>query len=375
MRRDTVRGYVLEELLARLIRGSGYRLLTSPDQDPIDLGWRGNGLVVQGRGSEHQVDVLGQLLWVAAFTFPVRLFVEAKSWGKPVGIRVVREAVGVLADLNQNYRPAEPGSPPLPRYAYNHALFSTSGFSVSATQMAIAHQVSLIDLSTPAFQPLRESIDYLAELISPDLETPTDDELSPDGPLADDVVVGRGISVREARAEMREVLGTIPDGVSPLPPQTRRAVPLSPRWVEFRQALRSTAEDFGEFFVGVAGGPFLLVLRADDPEAFRGYVARRPSHRVRIHWRREDNGREWFIEPEDSYLGTYTLRFALPQTLWDWIFEDSEERPVRAALNVKERFFSDVTIYRFDPELGEDHIYRLTYDARQVESERRLRES
>jgi hypothetical protein len=30
----------------------------------------------------HQVDVLGELLWVPAFTFPTRLFVEANARGR-----------------------------------------------------------------------------------------------------------------------------------------------------------------------------------------------------------------------------------------------------------------------------------------------------
>ena len=75
---ESLRGYILEEVLAYLIRTTGYELLVDPSQDPRELGRKGSGLVVKGRGAVHQVDVLGELKWIPAFTFPLRLIVEAK---------------------------------------------------------------------------------------------------------------------------------------------------------------------------------------------------------------------------------------------------------------------------------------------------------
>src|SRR3712207_2641455 len=90
--RETLRGYVLEELLAKLIQNTGYRLLVDESQDPDELENRSNGLAVRGRGGMHQVDVLGELMWIPAFTFPIRLFVEAKARGRKCGIDDVRNA-------------------------------------------------------------------------------------------------------------------------------------------------------------------------------------------------------------------------------------------------------------------------------------------
>lgn len=69
MQRDAAHGYVLEEVLAWLIRNAGYRLLVDPIQDERELARRGAGLVVRGRGGVHQADVLGELAWIPAFTF------------------------------------------------------------------------------------------------------------------------------------------------------------------------------------------------------------------------------------------------------------------------------------------------------------------
>ena len=79
MRKETFKGYILEELLAFLIRNTGYRLLVHPQQDPQELGWERGRLVVKGRGTVHQADVLGELNWIPAFTWDARLCVPTES--------------------------------------------------------------------------------------------------------------------------------------------------------------------------------------------------------------------------------------------------------------------------------------------------------
>jgi hypothetical protein len=164
---ETFKGKLLEEVLAYLIRNAGYQLLVDPVQDPDELAQRGAGLVVKGRGSTHQADVLGQLGWIPAFTFPIRLFVEAK-WHRrsKTGLRDVRNAVGVLQDVNQNYvtQNDQDRSILVRRFNYCYSLFSTTGFSKPAEQMALAHLISLIDLSGPEFRDLRELVDEFGDL-------------------------------------------------------------------------------------------------------------------------------------------------------------------------------------------------------------------
>jgi hypothetical protein len=173
------KGKLLEEALAFLVRNSGYRLLVDPIQDPNELQKRGCGLVVKGRGALHQADVLGQLGWIPAFTFPIRLFVEAKWHDRSkTGLGVVRNAVGVLQDINQNYSVQVGDTRPrlVRRFNYTYALFSTTGFSAPAEEMALAHLISLIDLSGPQFDELRSIVSDLAELLYPLFEHEPDVE-------------------------------------------------------------------------------------------------------------------------------------------------------------------------------------------------------
>jgi hypothetical protein len=158
-----LRGYVLEEVLARLLRENGYTLLVRASQDEDALRDGSHGLLVRGRGTDHQVDALGELLVPAPFSLPVRLFAEAKFKSDPVGISDARNALGVLNDVNEHYATAAVKDFPMRRYQYRYVLFSTSGFTPDAQKYALAHQISLIDLQGPAFADLRAIASHTAQ--------------------------------------------------------------------------------------------------------------------------------------------------------------------------------------------------------------------
>lgn len=338
---NSLKGYLLEEILAYLIQNTGFRLLVDDSQDKRELAKRGNGLVVQGRGGVHQVDVLGQLAWIPAFTYPIRLFVEAKCRKDSTGLPVIRNAVGVVSDINQNYSPIREGSNRLiKRYSYHYAIFSTSGFSVHAVDYAMAHQISLIDLSGPDFSDLRRLVDYLADSIA------NED-------------TGQGF-VKALRFHVRQELGTWPEEI-PISLKVRSSLGISEDTLAILDnALLRGIRDIGELFVGMSSGPFLLTFKSQNPQAFLKFADRFPSHRVIITWPNDDDKRQWTVQPARE-REAYSLSFGLPDALAEWIFEDESEA-TRRALSAKERFLKDILIYRYVN--GRDHLYRLTYDAR-----------
>lgn len=139
----------------------GYRLVTG--RDP---GTRNGhcGLEVQGRGCWHQIDSLAVFDATPAFMYPLRLSIEAKCYKhKKIGIDVVRNSVGVLKDISENYfthRPPANGDViQIQRFNYHSAIFSTSGYTSVAQKYAIAHQIFLIDYNRiHAISPLINSI-------------------------------------------------------------------------------------------------------------------------------------------------------------------------------------------------------------------------
>jgi hypothetical protein len=350
--RDTLRGYILEEILAYLIRNTGYRLLVNDTQDPQELGWRNNGLVVKGRGGVHQVDVLGELSWVPAFTYPLRLFVEAKFRRLRTGIPEVRNMVATLLDVNQNNLPQmtrEAGTNPQlrPKYYYAGAIFSASGFSVPATDMALAHNVSLIDLKTPEFQPLLDAVTATADLIVRKFAAPGDNDSEGEATDDEDENVPSGLASpanHQSRSFFMLALRTaIRQQLKTLTQQPRPAVlSLAADLVPSLRTVVNAATGIGELFVGMGQGPYMLVLKADNPAAFLNYAKTHLVHDVSITWTTEDG--TWQISPITQTSPTpYSLSFRVPQPIRDWVF--SSENVRRAALDAKKLFFSNICIF------------------------------
>lgn len=357
---DTLKGYLLEETIAYLIRNVGYRLLTHETEDTQELKRERHGLTVRGRGWWHQADVLGELEWTPAFTFPIRLFVEGK-WrgnGNRIGLDVIREAVGVIEDLRQNVSVTEGNTDRLVRYDYKYSVFSTSGFTGNAAQYALAHQISLVDLSYPQFEPLRTAINVAGNALHAHWgAAPTDGT--------------RKRLIEILRYAMRQRLGLL-HGLSQAyrdetPGQTDIFWP-------YIEPIIDAARGFREFFVGVANGAFLLLLQADNPDQFLEYLNQHPTVQVAIHWSDEiDGGRTWWIEPE-WYDGKqhgleppFKLWFRVPDRLLDWM-ERYERR--RAAIDAKARFLSQITVFRVSH--GETLMGRLIVRPEWIERARQV---
>jgi len=351
--RAVLRGYLLEESLAWLLRNTGYRLLVRDSQDPDELVMEGNTLVVQGRGTTHQVDVLGEFALTPAFSLPIRMFIEAKFYRDRCMLAVVRNAHGVIHDVNENFVHVS-GSRPRRRYQYAYALFSANGFTEQAQAYALAQQISLVDLSGASFDWLRNSIsDAAAELYERRNQYHV-----------------RRFPVSWIRNELRLRLGTALPGaqdfaeIDPAPGIAANA----PR---FRAAAAGIIDAFtaalrirerAELLLGFPAAPFILTLSADDPERFIEYAEHHPAHAVRLRRIGSGSHAEWAVSP---WTGpeAYRLAFNLPERIESWISEN-EERRVRRASDIKSDFLSEITIYR---RRGDNmRIYQLRYEPREL---------
>jgi hypothetical protein len=327
------------------------------------------GVGVIGRGGKHQADVLGQLEWVPAFTYPLRLFVEAKFHTPTarkknrVGIDRVRHAVGIVLDVNQNNYPLRDKGIAIQRHHYAYALFSTSGFSKGAASMALAHQISLIDLSDPSFAALRSVIhraaaDLRDQVISIDENSNSDldddiaVEIQDDSDNGDTIASTRNQYVINVRNCLRTALHTIPSEVEV---ELRDRNTLEP----ILSPVVSEAIACKELFVGMPNGPFILLLKAADSTAFLKYASVHKRHKVEISWSlREDRGGTWRVYPvADPHA--YELTFRLPSELYRLVFRSDSDPGIQARA-VKAKYFSSISICRFENGVGE--IYRLDYD-------------
>ncbi|MCA9414398.1 MAG: hypothetical protein KC944_24510 [Candidatus Omnitrophica bacterium] len=162
------KGAILEEVVLFLLKKLGYRNLTENDEG-ARLGKA--GLEIEGRGEWHQIDAAVSFDHTPPFVYPLRLLVEAKCYDlkRPIGIDVVRNSVGVLKDISENYFSASTGTGgaryvKAPRFNYVSAVFSTSGYTDNAQRFAVAHQIFLIQyLNNPLFEPIADGIREMAE--------------------------------------------------------------------------------------------------------------------------------------------------------------------------------------------------------------------
>jgi hypothetical protein len=329
----TLRGYLLEETLTWLLRDSAYELLTARDSDP-ELVTQGAELRVRGRGATHQVDVLGQFAFTPAFSLPVRLFLEAKFYQSACGLEVIRNAFGVIQDVNQNYIPDPHSSAPRRRFQYCYALFSTNGFTQPAQEFALAHQISLIDLSGESFAKLRDAVGMAAHELRAAAEN----------------YPRTALHVQWIRQRLRILFGTDPDLA--LMEDLNEITPVStPRnELEFHagnilEALADNlkAQSAVELLIGFPAAPFIIPLTTKDKHRFLDYVSRHPVHSISLRRSSDGEHAEWIASPSGD-PGAYELHFTLPQSLEIWISE-SEKYQRRRISTVKHDFLSEIMIY------------------------------
>lgn len=129
-----IRGALLEEIVLHLMEKVGYRIVDSEEDGTRN----GNaGLEIQGRGEWHQVDALASFDYTPSFTYQLRIIVEAKCYADDkVGIGVVRNSLGVLRDVTENYftyHSNNNNEVKVQRFNYHSAIFSSSGYRRSTT--------------------------------------------------------------------------------------------------------------------------------------------------------------------------------------------------------------------------------------------------
>ncbi len=327
---EALAGFLLEEALAHLLRHNGYELLSSADDDRFALREAGHGLLVRGRGADHQADALGELLMPSPFSLPVRLFVEGKNRGKKVSLAEVRNAHGTITDVNEHYSSqlARAKARPQRRYQYRYAMFSAKGFKPDAQGYALAHQISLVDLSGPAFAPLVKAVNGAAT-------------------SALRIAKGAGLTsfpVREVRLALRQASAEIDSGgKASWEPAAGGVLPVRElaSWARHVTAdLNRTSSGEG-LILGFPAAPFVLAMRPASMEALEDYVSHHgPEIQVEIGFHRAQGvAGDWTITPRDDPSG-FVLSFGLPGALETWLLAAPDE-----AMQAKEMLMSSISMF------------------------------
>lgn len=307
-----IRGMLLEEVLLYLLRISGYRTVQQAGSDPT-LKNGPAGLQVNGRGGLHQIDAIADYIVAHPFSHPQRLLVEAKCYADsyPVGIEKIRNAVGVLKDVEEFWVSRRKNRPFKKRYHYQYAVFSASDYTTDAEAYAYAQDIYLIPLARSKFvQPVIQAIRDL---------TIEDFGLAPPRRSVD-------LNLTELRRVFRE---SIQNGDDPIRLGELIRTPLAQE--KLRQLIRISrrinqgilAMIARQIPVFLVPGPEINVARLDN------------ENRVRIYW----NDEGWYIREANTERLLFS--FDLPPTLFELYAREGALSP-NNALRLKDEYLRTI---------------------------------
>lgn len=316
MKKSQAKGYLLEIVLAKLLEVNGYDLVSSADNEIEDLGR--NGLNVKGRGGYHQFDSLGTFRITPPFVYPIRLFLEAKFYSSnKVGIDRVRMGIGILQDVNTNYSTVTMSDDELrlPKYNYNYAIFSTSGFTGDAQRLALAHKIRLIDLSSGYYSWITFFINQIVDRLFVYHSKNGDDISSSD--------------FNKFKVNFYRWVNNL-------------SYDQLYRWFDF-DIQQSVVNEFvnqmqnvRSIYIASTKSSQIIALIPDNDAEFRNSLLINPHQKVTITWNENEND-VWIIEPTGDYE-QYRLTFQLPSIIREYIFNNSVNQ-YESAYDEKRRSF------------------------------------
>ncbi|MBL7951771.1 MAG: hypothetical protein JNM62_08620 [Flavobacteriales bacterium] len=313
-----IRGALLEEVVLHLLQRVGYRTVKPGEEGTRNSG---AGLLLLGRGTEHQIDALAAYDHGPAFVYPIRVLVEAKCYFPPtkVELPIVRNSVGVLKDVSENYVSHAVGAPAMSRFNYVSAIFSNTGFTTRTQHYAIAHQVFLIQYHRKSL--LSKSIKGLLDLAAGHFH------FDPTQPLPEG-------SINRVRMVFRGLLSRDLALIGDVPVLTEAGF----RHLE-QNVIGQLQQIRGSYYGSLQGiWPVHLLSSTEIPqEAF----ADRDTLRCRISQR---NDGQWFFAPsQNTTVPHFELEFDLPTEIGRMVAA-VENDPLRLAQVKAEQFsFIDLT--------------------------------
>jgi len=276
------KGAIFETVVKKLLQKNEYAPC-KVDNEQVDNRGR-----VRGRGEWHQIDALGRWKFTLPFVYPIRLLCEAKCWNNPVGLSVVRNFVGVVKDIAENYF-VEDGQDLdrrmfSKRYTDCGAIFSVGGFTKPAQRYAYAQGVFLVSYeNNPIINEIRQNVESLSRFV----------ELT------------RG----ERKTEFLEWFGRSWDNYSSV---KDRYVLDREEFAQHLRKLKGRTTQVRTSVVGVASGVYplhLLSYQEIPPKLFDDA----DDTDFRVHYHKTERGHYFDINP--SNLPDAKLYFSMPEVI------------------------------------------------------------
>ena len=119
-------------------------------------------LEMRGRGCWHQIDCPCDYTNFISFINPIRLLGEVKFYKLPIMKDEIRQFVGVMKDIQENWITSDDHTSPTERYTELGVFFSANGFDAEAEKLAFAHNIKTVSHKSVALlKPIKEDLEEL----------------------------------------------------------------------------------------------------------------------------------------------------------------------------------------------------------------------
>lgn len=172
--RGQIRGYLFERVLCLILKQNDLRLVKPDGYNRERVRWvRENFIELKGRGGWHTIDCPFDYDRQVPFLYPVRLIGEVRYHQTTVTKDAIRNFIGVLRDIQENYFIDDTLTAEMVRERRMEigVFFSVNGFQAEAERLAYSHGIRTISYkNNPIIQQIRDDIDLLeSEYIRYDL--------------------------------------------------------------------------------------------------------------------------------------------------------------------------------------------------------------
>lgn len=145
--RSQLKGYLFELVILELLRKNGFHTIDVNHEDIHRVRENRKGFIeFRGKGTWHQIDCPCDYEHTIPFSYPIRLLGEVKYYKSPLDKKYIREFIGVLKDIQENYYVPEGVRycDTSPRNTEIGVYFSANGFQEEAEKLAYSHGVKTI---------------------------------------------------------------------------------------------------------------------------------------------------------------------------------------------------------------------------------------
>lgn len=144
-RRGQLKGYMFEVVIRHLLYMNNFEILTEEVLNRVKRDESNNFIEIKGRGTWHQIDSPCVYKKSIPFTYDLRLLAEVKFHKDEIQKEKVREFLGVIKDISENYFiEGDYSMDNQTRYLDVGVFFAANGFQTEAEKLAFAHGIKTI---------------------------------------------------------------------------------------------------------------------------------------------------------------------------------------------------------------------------------------